>query len=249
MHEHERSMMTIPFSKDGIPIYRSCLKDKKGPALIVVHEVWGIDKHIKSVADRFCEQEYQVIVPDLFTHTKMEDHIDPRLQKIIFDPEKRKTHQTEIRAMWAPMASPDFSKLVIRKLKTVFKYLDSMPTITKIGVAGFCFGGTYSFGLAVNEPKLSAAVPFYGHGEQFIDEFKKINSPILAFYGEKDTALTNYLPEIDKTMNKANVDFSSVVFPNAGHAFFNNTNELTYNQPAAEDSWRMAVEFLDKHLK
>lgn len=249
MHEHERAMMTIPYSRVGIPIYRSCLKDKKGPAIIIIHEVWGVDGHIKSVADRLCEEGYQAIAPDLFAHTDMEKLVNPKLQKIIFDSGKRKIHQAEIRKMWSPLSSPDFSKMVIKKLTSIFEYLDSMPTITKVGVVGFCFGGTYSFSLAVHEPKLSAAVAFYGHGEQFIEDFDNIESPVLAFYGQKDSALTGHISVIEAAMKAAKKDFTYKVFPDAGHAFFNDTNDLTYNQAAAEESWQMTLKFLKKHLK
>jgi carboxymethylenebutenolidase len=116
-------------------------------------------------------------------------------------------------------------------------------------VVGFCFGGTYSFKLAAVQPELSAAVPFYGMAEFSDDEAAKIKPPILAFYGDQDQRLIDDLPAFQEQMKKAGVNFTSKVYPNAKHAFFNDTNPITYNDAAAKDAWQRTLNFLNQHLR
>lgn len=121
-----------------------------------------------------------------------------------------------------------------------------MPELKqKVAVVGYCFGGSYSYSLAIKEPKLLAAVSYYGHCNQSIEELGEIQAPIQAFYGEKDEALVSGLPELENNMDKADVDFSYQVYGDCGHAFFNDTNEYAYNKEAADDSWNRTLEFLD----
>jgi carboxymethylenebutenolidase len=241
------SMMTIPYQDKGIPVYITC-KDEKRPAIILIHEVWGLNDHIKSIADRLCQAGYMVLVPDLIADTAMEEVLDPSLQKVLFDEKEKLKHQTEIRQMWTPLKSPEFAKETIAKLQTCFDYLLSQDNIGKIGVVGFCFGGTYAFNLAINQPELAAAVPFYGHFDHDDNELSRIMCPVLAFYGEKDMSLVEQLPELDKHMKNAKKEFKYKVYPNCGHAFFNSTNPLTYNEHAAQDSWTHSLKFLKRHL-
>jgi carboxymethylenebutenolidase len=242
--------MTIPYKDTGIPVYIACKKSSGAyPAIILIHEVWGLNSHIKSIADRLCKEGFMVLAPDLLAHTEMEEVLNPSLQKVIFDEKEKLKHQTEIRKMWTPLRSPRFAQETILKLKTCFDYLLSQDNAGKIGVVGFCFGGTYSFNLAINQSELAAAVPFYGHFDHDDQELAAITCPVLAFYGEKDTNLINGLPELEKRTKEAHKDFSYKVYPNCGHAFFNDTNELTYNKEAAEDSWNMALKFLKDNLQ
>jgi len=245
MNRH--AMMSIPYGDNGIPVYITC-KDEKRPAIILIHEVWGLTDHIKSIANRFCDEGYMVLAPDLVADTDLEKVLDLRLQKIIFDEKEKLKHQTEIRRMWTPLRSPEFARQTIQKLQACFDYLLSQDQIGKIGVVGFCFGGTYSYNLAINQPELAAAVPFYGHFDHDDEELKRIMCPILAFYGEKDENLMQALPDLKKRMRQAHKDFNYKVYPNCGHAFFNDTNELTYNKEAAEDAWKRANAFLQEHL-
>jgi carboxymethylenebutenolidase len=242
-----RALMHIPFKDKGIPIYITC-KDNDLPAVILIHEVWGLNDHIKSIAERLCEEGFMVLAPDLLAHTEMEKVLNPSLQKVIFDEKEKLKHQTEIRAMWTPLKSPDFAKETIVKLQVCFDYLNSQNGSNKVGVLGFCFGGTYSFNLAVSEPALACAVPFYGHFDHSDEELDEIGCPILAFYGERDTNLIDSLPVLEKRMKKAGKDFTHKIYRGCGHAFFNDTNPLTYNKQAAEDSWQKAIKFLNNHL-
>ncbi|MBP2413454.1 dienelactone hydrolase [Arthrobacter stackebrandtii] len=109
---------------------------------------------------------------------------------------------------------------------------------------GFCFGGTYAFALAVAEPRLAGAIPFYGHAEYPVTELATIACPVLAFYGADDARLMEALPVLSERMAEAGVDFRPTVFPGAGHAFFNDSNPPMYRSDAARASWREALDFL-----
>lgn len=241
------SMLSLPYKDQGLPVYRTCEVGEPHPAVILIHEVWGLTDHIKSVANRLCQEGYEVVAPDLIAGTELEHLVSPELQKALFDPEERAKRQVEIRAMMAPLASADFAAGVLAKLKACFSYLKEEPAVTKIAVMGFCFGGTYSFGLAAHQPGLAAAIPFYGHGEHYLEAFADISCPILAFYGQDDDNVTGHLPAIQEEMKTLDKDFSYKVYAGAGHAFFNDTNQVTYRKQAADDAWDRSLAFLAKH--
>jgi carboxymethylenebutenolidase len=217
--------------------------------LIVIHEVWGLLDHTKDVADRFAREGYVVAAPDLMTGTSIEGLVGPKLFKDFSDPERRPKMQTEFRKIMGPLKSPEFSEKTMNRLQALYTWLQNQPeTNGKVGVVGFCFGGTYSFELAAVEPGLIAAVPFYGHASEDPEELRTITCPVLAFYGEQDANLMEQLQKLKPAMKAANVTFKDTVYPGAGHAFFNDQNPFTYNEAAARDSWRQTLVFLDKHF-
>lgn len=214
-------------------------------AIIVIHEVWGLTDHIKSVADRLAAEGYIALAPDLLSGTGVEPEKLAPMQNDLFNPEKRNEVQPELRRLMAPIQQPDFGPKTTEALLACFNYLYDLPAARqKVSVIGFCFGGTYSFSLAVAEPRLKIALPFYGHAEQPADELKSIACPIHAFYGEKDERLIGQLPDLTERMAQAGVDFHSKVYPDCGHAFFNDTNPYAYNQAAAEDAWNKVLDLL-----
>ena len=149
----------------------------------------------------------------------------------------------------SPMQAPSFAEDTLAKVKLCFKYLSDIDSVKeRIAITGFCFGGSYSYSLAVHEPNLKAAIPFYGHADYTAVELSKINCPILAFYGENDERLIDSLEELKAKMKEAGVNFNSRVFSDAGHAFFNDTNKFTYNSSASEEAWQLTKDFLTKHL-
>jgi carboxymethylenebutenolidase len=175
------SLLSIPYGEHGIPAYFACKDATERPAIILIHEVWGLNDHIKGIADRLCGEGYMVLAPDLITNTEVEKVLDPKLQKVIFDEKEKLKHQPEIRRMWTPLKSPEFAKETVSKLQACFDYLDSVNNTGHVGVMGFCFGGTYSFNLAINQPKLKAAAVFYGHFDHTHQEVSQISCPVIAF--------------------------------------------------------------------
>lgn len=217
--------------------------------LIVIEEVWGLTDHIKSIADRFAAEGYYVLSPELLSETHIKEHAGT-LMLDYFNPEKRNEAQPKLRALMAPIREPEFASKTVDRVKACFDYLFAVPEVQeRVAVTGFCFGGSYSFALALHETKLKAAVPFYGHADISDPEaLRRITCPILAFFGEKDENLIKDLPAVRDAMQIAGVDFTSQVYPGCGHAFFNDTNPYAYDEAAAKDAWRRTLEFLATNL-
>lgn len=243
-------MIKVNFKNSSFDAYHVYPEDQqKHPGLILIHEVWGLNEHIKDVADRFSREGYSVLAPDLLSQTGITEKIDQSIMKDIQDPAKRDEAQKRMREATSPMRSPEFGEETVEKLEECLTYLLSDEGVDgNIGVVGFCFGGTYSYALAVSDNRLKAAVPFYGHAPEDLDRLQNISCPVLAFYGEKDQNLINQVPKVREKMEKYGKDFEAVVYPNTGHAFFNDTNPATYNEEAAEDAWRKTLTFLKTRL-
>jgi carboxymethylenebutenolidase len=237
----------ITHKKYQIPAYAAG-KENNRAGIILIHEVWGLNKNIRSLADRLAAEGYLVLAPDLISQTGITEKIDQSILAEAVNPATRDEAQKKMRAIMSPIRSEEFGMETVERLKICFNYLMQEFGLEKIAVMGFCFGGTYSYSLAVNEPALAAALPFYGHAPEKEEELSKISCPIMAFYGEKDTALVQDLPRLQISMKKFNKDFRSKVYPNTGHAFMNDTNPTTYNKEAADDAWREALQFLKEHL-
>jgi len=220
---------------------------EKHPGLILIEEIWGVNDHIKSVADRFAAEGYSVLAPELLPAGLLEI-LTPEIQKDLFDPVKRDEVQPKLRAAMAPIAQPGYAEDTIVKLKKCVDFLMKDEHLNgKIAVIGFCFGGTYSFHLAANDGRIKAAVPFYGQPPS-PSEIVIISCPMLAFYGEKDAGVMGSLPKLKEDMKDAGRQFESVVYPNVGHAFFNDTNTRMYNADVATDAWNKTLVFLKNNL-
>ncbi len=241
------NLINISGKQGKITAYEARPAGEYRGGFIVIHEVWGLVDHTKDIADRLAAEGYLAMAPDLLS-----DAIDVKtaagLQEDLFNPEKRNDVQPKLREIMTPIHNPEFADITNTKLSDCFNYLYDLPeTGQNIAVIGFCFGGTYSFSLAVNEPRLKLALPFYGHSDHSVDELRKIKCSVRAFYGEKDENLMKSLPDLQDRMKQAGVDFEPKIYPNCGHAFFNDTNKFAYNKTAAEDAWQLVIKYLNNY--
>ncbi|MCU1558221.1 MAG: dienelactone hydrolase family protein [Microbacteriaceae bacterium] len=223
--------------------------DPKG-GLIVIHEIWGLVDHIMAVADRFAAEGYLVVAPDLLSSVGIEAQVGAELSAIMRSPDERvRTEgQPRLRDAFAPIQAPEYGTWAVTALRSSVDFLAAQTGIDgRIGVVGFCFGGSYSFALAVADPRVRAAVPFYGAPPDLAD-VAKVTAPILAIYGEDDQRLMDSLPEVTAAMQAAGVRFSRQIYEGAGHAFFNDANPHAYRPDAAADAWRRTLEFLGAEL-
>lgn len=234
---------------NGVTVYRADPQGDPRGALIVIHEVWGLVDHIKQIADRYAAEGYLVLAPDLLSDVGVTPDIGLELMAMMNDPdeETRTANQPRLREAFAAHQSPEFAVTAVEKLKAVVDALDAEPGIDgRIGVLGFCFGGSYSFALAEADRRVKAAVPFYGSTQP--SEVASIHCPVLAFYGDQDSSLMDGLPAIETAMTDAGIDFTAKVYADAGHAFFNDSNPRTFDPAAAGDAWGRSIEFLLSHL-
>lgn len=233
---------------DGVTAYRAEPRVVPRGALVLIHEIWGLVPHIRDVADRYAAEGYLVLAPDLLSDAGITPEVGAELDALRHEPdeETRLQGQALLREKLAATQSPVFAAEAVTKLRLVVDALAAEPGIGgRIAVTGFCFGGTYSFALAAADPRVRAAIPFYGTAPA---DVSRIACPVLALYGEDDPRIMAALPQTRKEMADAGVDFTATVYPGARHAFFNDTNSTSYDPVAAADAWERALAFLARHL-
>lgn len=199
------------------------------PAIVVIQEYWGLDAHIKSLAERFAGEGFVALAPDLY-HGQIA------------------TEPDDARKMLMALNMP----IALTEIQGAIRYLSDLPEVEpkSIGVIGFCMGGRLALNTASRGADLlGVVVAFYGGGVQPTAEFVSgITVPVLAIYGEDDAGIP---PETRNTL-EAEMDtqektFEMVVYPGAGHAFLNDTRPA-YNATAAEDAWTRAVQWFHQYL-
>lgn len=240
--------VSIP-SRRGLTGYFSTPEKTPKAGLLLIHEIWGLVEHIERVADRFAAQGYAVLAPNLLHDTDITKYAAGDFQEALFDPARHAQTGARLRQLMAPLAMPGLVSRIADDLTASFAYLSKRPGIQeRVGIVGFCFGGTQAFSLAVREPRLGAAVAFYGQNPHSVEELAKIRCPVLAFYGEQDDRLVKDLPSLVEKMKAARVDFRYHIYPDCRHAFFNDANRFTYHELAASDAWQKTLAFLSETL-
>jgi len=202
-------------------------EDKKHPAVIVIHENRGLQPHIKDVARRIALEGFVALAPDALsplggTPDKQEDAI-PMFQKLDYEATKK-----------------DFSAAV--------KYLKTNPQTTgKVGCTGFCWGGGMTNQVAVNSPDLDAAVPYYG-AQPKSEDVPKIKAPMLLHYAGNDERINKGIPDFEKALKAAKIEYHIYIYEGADHAFNNDSNPERYNKEAADLAWGRTIAFFKEKL-
>lgn len=228
----------------GVPVYRAEPAGEPRGAIIVIHEIWGLVDQIKGVADRWAAEGYLAVAPDILTHVGVTPEVGEELSIATKHPDEevRTAMQPKLREALTPIRQPEYAAWAVARLSAIVDELVEVPGIAgRIVVSGFCFGGTYSYALAVADDRIAAALPFYGTAPERVED---IACPVLAFYGEIDPPLIEQLPAVRAAMMAAGIDFRDVVYPGALHAFFNETNARTYHPEFAADAWAQATAFV-----
>ncbi len=199
------------------------------PAVIMIHEFFGINQDIILKADELAKQGYIVLAPDAY---------------------RNQTTKLVPRAIWLVSTTPPDQ--IASDLDAAYEYLLSLPEVStdQIGAVGFCFGGTQVMRMGVRNPDLAAAVIFYGNNPiQNPSELGSLgaNGPVLGIYGEEDMGIP--LEEVEgfkAALQTQGIEHQITVYPGVGHAFVHADNIKTAG--AAQDAWNEMLAFLESNL-
>lgn len=222
----------IAFSSPSIstPAYLSFPETDSGPGIVVIQEWWGLNDHIRDVADRFADAGFVALAPDLY-HGEVAQSPD----------EARKLSM----ALNIAQASAEVGAAA--------QHLLAMPQVSpkKIGVVGFCMGGQLALCAAADHPNVIAAcVDFYGaHGKAKLDP-AKLQVPVLAHFGRNDPIVKRGDAEsLVNGLSAAGKFVDAYYYDGAGHAFFNETRPSAYDPAAASLAWDRTLAFLRDALR
>lgn len=199
------------------------------PALVVIHEWWGLTDWVKDEAQKFADQGYVTLAPDLYRG------------KTASDPEE--AHEL-MRGLPQDRAISD--------LQGAYLFLTTRNDVdhTRIGVVGWCMGGGLALQLAIHQPRLAACVVNYGALPTDPNDLQQIICPVLGNFGGQDRGITpSDVADFEKSMKDMNRRVDLKIYDDAGHAFENPTNKNGYRPQDAEDAWTRTVAFLNKYMK
>lgn len=240
----------------------------KYPGVVLIHEIFGLDDHIRKVADRLAGEGYVVLAPHLFSSEKLSgtlsaENIGIAMRFMMSIPvEKQRDDAFRAAALEkldeqskAAVKSVNQLLFVNRPIDLFVEYmsagvdhLQSLGQVSgKIGSVGFCFGGGMSINLACTG-RTDASVIFYGENPAPIDKLKGVKGAVMGLYGGEDARINSKLHELVQALIEYKRPLSLKVFPGAFHGFFNDTRAQTYNGPAAEEAWRMVLAFFKDNL-
>lgn len=215
--------------------------DNKYPGLIVVHEIFGLNDHIHDVARRFASQKLRVFAPDLFDGAEGA-------------PADRDNNLDAMRKVWSQI--PDSQ--LIADMQAVFQLAASQPDVVaeKIGSIGYCMGGAIAFMFACETPKSAWVVDYYGRvrypeltqtkSKHPVDYAATINCPVLGLFSGCDALIPQSDVDLLQQEVAKRADVEIKVYPEAPHAFFNDTRDH-YREDAAKDAWNLTIDFIGRH--
>ena len=201
---------------------------KKLGTVMVIHENRGLNPHIKEVAKRVAAAGYIALAVDA-------------LSPFGGTP----ANEEEARGLFAK----------IDAAKNLQNFLDGLTYLRKLAdgngktaVVGFCWGGGMVNDLAVSDPKLKAAVAYYGRQAK-AEDAAKIKASLMLHYGGLDTRINAGIPAYEAALKAAKVDYQIFIYPDVNHAFNNDSSPTRYNEAAAKIAWERTLDLFAKKIK
>lgn len=196
------------------------------PAVVVIQEWWGLDDHIKSVVERFANEGYIAIAPDLYHgHVASEPN---EAQKLMMEMEQ---------------------DVALEEIQNAVNYLIGRDDVApkKAAVIGFCMGGGLALQMAAKGQNIAIVAPFYGRPLDAAAA-AQVKVPIVGSYGEQDQSIQPDAVNAMAEQIRAAGQSVDIKFYPAGHAFFNDTRD-SYNAAAAQDAWQRTLAAFSQALK
>jgi carboxymethylenebutenolidase len=227
----------------SMPVYRAHpASGAPAPIVLVISEIWGVHEWVKDCARRFAKAGYYAVAPELFKREGGVGHI-PDIQEILK----------------IVLAVP--RKQVLGDIQAAGDWAKKQPgaRADRVGVTGWCWGGSTVYQVAATNPDIKVSVAWYGPPARpypdtpspvtGFDVAKDIKAPFLGLYGETDQ---NPKPEDAKKFGELvkqhNPNSEVVIYPGAGHGFFADYRP-SYNAAASADAWKRCLALFDKTLK
>lgn len=196
------------------------------PGVVVIHEAYGLNDHIKDVSRRFADAGYAALAVDLFSG---------------------RNRAICMARYMAGMLMGSVNRSGISDLKSGLTYLAKLRDIDphRLGAIGFCMGGGFAIAWACTDSRLKAIAPFYGANPRPLEVVSRI-CPVVGSYPEQDfTARAGRT--LEEALDRYGVAHDVKVYPGAHHSFFNDTRRA-YDRPAAEDAWSRVLKFFGAQL-
>ena len=214
-----------------IPAYLSRANRKQAPAVLVIHEVFGLNDHIKSIADRIAREGFNALAPNFFERA----------------PEPPPADSADMAAI-RKAANSIPTEAAIKDMQAGLDYLKTLKDVrARFASVGFCMGGGFSYQLATHTKDLAGAIIFYGRTP--VELVPQVSCPLLCSFGALDTGIPpEKVKEFEEALKKAGKQADIKVYEGAKHGFFNNTRPEAYNAEAAADAWQRVLKFFHDHL-
>jgi carboxymethylenebutenolidase len=203
------------------------------PAVVMIHEWWGLNENIKNMAETLAKEGYVVLAVDLYNG------------QVANTTESAQNLVSKVRE------NPSES---INNLQHAVRYLASLENVnsSKIASLGWCFGGGQSLQLALNtEPEypLAATIIYYGNLVSDQESISKIKWPVLGIFGDQDKSISvESVKQFEEALNQNGITNEIYIYKGVGHAFANPSGD-NYAPQETQDSWEKTVSFLKKYLK
>jgi carboxymethylenebutenolidase len=199
----------------------------KLPGVLVVHENRGLNPHIEDIARRVALENFVAFAPDALAPLGGYPGDEDAARQLFPKLDQAKTREDFVAAA---------------------AFLKAHPACTgKVGVVGFCYGGSVANMLATRVPDLAAAVPFYG-GQAAAEDVPKIKAPLLVHYAENDQRINAGWPAYETALKAAGVRYTMHMYPGTQHGFNNDTTPR-YDEAAAKLAWQRTIEFFNANLR
>jgi carboxymethylenebutenolidase len=221
--------ITFPGASGEVKAYQAHPADAGGklPGVVVIHENRGLNPYIEDVARRAALEGFVALAPDFLSPLGGTPADEDEARRIItrVDPEDN-----------------------VANAVAAVAFLEADERTTgKVGVVGFCWGGSLANQVAVHAPEVDAVVAFYG-GQPKTEDVARIKAPLLLHYAGLDKRTNAGIADYEKALEANHVDYTVYVYDGVNHAFHNDTSPARYDQAAAELAWSRTIDFLKQHL-
>jgi carboxymethylenebutenolidase len=196
------------------------------PAVVVIHEAYGLNDNIKDISRRFADAGYVALAVDLFTD---------------------RNRAVCMTRYMAGLLLGSVNRYGISDLKAALTYLAKNREVDakRMGAIGFCMGGGFAIAWACTDSRLKAVAPFYSTNPRPLDVVSRL-CPVVGSYPEKDFT-ANAGRKLDEALDKSGIAHDIKIYPGAEHSFFNE-HAKSYDKAAAEDSWTRVMRFFGEQI-